>query len=293
MSWFKVDDKFHGHPKAVEAAAQLAALGLWVLAGSYCSDYPETDGFVSLQVATRLAGGTNAAKRLGAVLVAAKGSSRVGLWVVAEGGWRFHDWGQYQPTAEDVAERLATLSAKRAEAGRKGAVARWQLPMANDGKRDGKTMAIAISENGKRMAPIPIPIPNLPPPPSGATPTGVAIDDENQDWGLAAAAPEPAKASRRKPETDCPASGEDPIPWLTQWAIPLPSADPEVLRFLDHHRAKGNRMRDWGAAWRKWKAGAFLPPSATRLRVVQQAAGGPDSESFWERKAREQERDHG
>lgn len=274
MSWFKVDDKFHGHPKAIEAADNLAALGLWTLAGSYCSDYPETDGFVSLGTAARFAGGAQAAKKLAAVLVAAKGASKVGLWTAEDGGWRFHDWATYQPTAEEVAERIAGISAKRSEAGRRGAVARWQLPLANDGKSDGKPMAIAIAENGKPMAPIPIPEKEIPPPLRGDPHGGPAqVADENTAWGLTAVSPsitsEPEKRPRRKPETDCPSSAEDPASWLTQWAIPSPQQDPEVQRFLDHHRSKGNRMRDWTAAWRKWAAGAFVPSSATRLRIVQ------------------------
>lgn len=273
MPWFRVDDKFHGHPKAVDASASLAALGLWVLTGSYCSDYPETGGFVSLAVAARFAGGAQSAKKLGAVLVDAKGTSQVGLWTIEPGGWQFHNWGHYQPTAEEVTDRIATVSAKRSEAGRKGAFARWQLPSDVDGKPDGKPMAIAILENGKPMAPIPIPIPipEDPPPPSGAPPQGIGDgnDDESSKWDLPSSALEAEKKPRRKPETDCPSSTEDPAVWFAQWGIPSPQQDPEVQRFLDHHRSKGNRMRDWTAAWRKWSAGAFVPSSATRLRVVQ------------------------
>src|SRR5690606_40138335 len=35
MPWFRVDDRFHAHPKAL--AVSLAALGLWTAAGSWSS----------------------------------------------------------------------------------------------------------------------------------------------------------------------------------------------------------------------------------------------------------------
>lgn len=34
MSWFKVDDKLHDHRKARKAGK--SAMGVWVLAGSWC-----------------------------------------------------------------------------------------------------------------------------------------------------------------------------------------------------------------------------------------------------------------
>lgn len=100
MAWFKVDDGFHSHPKAV--ASTDAAVGLWTLSGSYSSDY-NLLGFVPdsrVNTASR--------RKSAAILVA------VGLWHRAEvdcdcrvtdrrdGGWYFHDWTDCQPSAEDV-----------------------------------------------------------------------------------------------------------------------------------------------------------------------------------------------
>lgn len=108
MPWFKVDDKLHDHRKP--RAAKKAAMGVWVLAGSWAADNL-TDGFVPANVLTRW--GT---PRDAAALVAA------GLWhadvVNGERGWRFHDWSEFQPTrAEKEAEREA-----RREAGRRGGI---------------------------------------------------------------------------------------------------------------------------------------------------------------------------
>jgi len=43
MAWFNTDDKMHSHPTS--RAAGLEAIGLWTLAGTYCTDYL-TDGAI-------------------------------------------------------------------------------------------------------------------------------------------------------------------------------------------------------------------------------------------------------
>ena len=95
MSWFKVDDKLHDHAKA--HAAGKAAMGVWVMAGSWAADNL-TDGFVPTRVLSRWGAASDAKK-----LVAA------GLWSEAnrngEDGWRFHDWDAFQPTRAAVEER--------------------------------------------------------------------------------------------------------------------------------------------------------------------------------------------
>ncbi|WP_434042263.1 MULTISPECIES: hypothetical protein [Sorangium] len=69
-------------------------------------------------------------------------------------------------------------------------------------------------------------------------------------------APKP-RASRKpkaKPEVDCPASnatGDEVEAFLREWQITGDEA--EISHFLDHHRAKGSRFKDWLAAWRTWQ----------------------------------------
>lgn len=108
MPWFKVDDKLHDHRKA--RAAGPAAMGLWVLAGSWSADNL-TDGFIPASLLPRW-GRQREANRL----------TEVGLWHAdeqdGEKGWRFHEWAERQPTrAQKLAEREV-----RAEAGRVGGV---------------------------------------------------------------------------------------------------------------------------------------------------------------------------
>lgn len=89
MAWFKVDDKFHSHPKVI--GLPLRALGLWVKAGAWCSDQL-TDGKVPRAALTVLGGSPSDAGQL----------VNVGLWVVDGNGWRFHDWLDMQPSRADV-----------------------------------------------------------------------------------------------------------------------------------------------------------------------------------------------
>lgn len=113
MTWFKVDDRLHAHPKAL--ATSLAALGLWTAAGSWSSDHL-TDGFMPDHVIPLLSRGTS---ELADELVAA------GLWRRVKGGYRFHQWhedsdgSRRNPTKKEVEEERR----KKADAGRKGGLA--------------------------------------------------------------------------------------------------------------------------------------------------------------------------
>lgn len=105
MPWFKVDDHLATHEKVVKAGN--GAMGLWVRAGSWAAQHL-TNGHVPAHVVKML--GTPAQARS---LVAA------GLWIEDDdGGWRFHDWFGYQPTAEEAEQ----VREKRREAGRKGGI---------------------------------------------------------------------------------------------------------------------------------------------------------------------------
>lgn len=111
MPWFKVDDTMHGHPKARRAG--LAAVGLWTVAGSYCSQYV-TEGHVPGWYVTGWRGGSKLASSL----------VRVGLWhehghgcpdcpqPSDPEGWIFHDWEHYQQTKEEI-ERDRELNRER------------------------------------------------------------------------------------------------------------------------------------------------------------------------------------
>ena len=95
MAWFRSDDGLHSHPKTRRAGVE--AMGLWVVAGTYSSAY-KLQGFVP---DSYVASWGRKGRALAAKLVAA------GLWEPAndlvEGpGWQFHDWIDYNPTAEQI-----------------------------------------------------------------------------------------------------------------------------------------------------------------------------------------------
>jgi hypothetical protein len=110
MPWFKVDDKFHGHPKVVELS--LEAVGVWTLAGSWCAAYL-TDGEIGLRSVQKLGGSQEQANEL----------VYAGLWLEPQPGlYQFKDWEDYQPLKAAVeAERDAARDRmQRVRANKKG-----------------------------------------------------------------------------------------------------------------------------------------------------------------------------
>lgn len=109
MTWFKVDDTFAFHAKAVLAGN--AAIGLWTRAGAWSSQQL-TDGHVPTAIARTL--GT---KREADSLVAAE------LWREEPGGYRFWQWTERNPSQADVkAQREA-----EGQAGTFGNHKRWHM----------------------------------------------------------------------------------------------------------------------------------------------------------------------
>ena len=109
MAWARLDDRWHDHPKVVEAGMEAA--GLWVMCLTWANHNRRKSaapGFVPAAVVARFAG--SKASRLSKKLVAVR------LFDPAEGGWMIHDFTVYLPKYD---------SAKAAEAGRAGAESRW------------------------------------------------------------------------------------------------------------------------------------------------------------------------
>lgn len=112
MTWFKTDDVFWRHRKVRKLGRdKLPAIGLWLLAGSWCADNIDenlTDGFVPAETVEAWDPRLRYAKRL----------VDAGLWHDAEfdgeRGFQFHDWPDYQKTREQVeAEREEWRQKKR------------------------------------------------------------------------------------------------------------------------------------------------------------------------------------
>jgi hypothetical protein len=153
MAWARLDDGFGEHDKVwavLEHENGAAALGLWLLAWSWAHRNTRKKGKVPgrlpANLPQRLLGPTS--RSLAAILTQEK------LWDEADGGgWDIHDFGDYLPSKE--------VSATRAEAGRRGAEARWGANRADgsepssDGKAHGKTMADAWQDGSSELFPQP------------------------------------------------------------------------------------------------------------------------------------------
>jgi hypothetical protein len=253
MTWARVDDTLHSHPKAVDAG--LEAMGLWVLALSYCGAYL-TDGHVKRSAAARLAGDCLTA--LADILV------RVRLWEVhpSGDGWQVHDYLDFNPSREQV---LAERDAKR-EGGRRSAAKRWGNSSngSSDGSSNGTThgsshgssqrgshaSAIGSSDapDPSRSRPDPDPVPQL------------ALSGE------IARAPARAKMARRSGEGSripAAAAGDEALATFVR-ENGIDTSHAEWPRFLNHWRgAAGQRARkaDWKATWDNWldRAQDFAP----------------------------------
>ncbi|WP_213452869.1 hypothetical protein [Rhizomonospora bruguierae] len=221
MTWFKVDDSFYDHPKVFDAPD--AAVALWTRAGTW-SARNLTDGFVPAGLPARLCDDHETAVR---ELV------RRGLWRRTNGGYQFHDWREYQPTADDV----RNLRAKRAEAGRRGGLARAKQ---NASKRQASVSGVA-KQNAAPTRPDPSrpdgPTDHQKPPPVAPSESSPPSSD--------------GRRGTRLPEefaiTDAMKA------WARENAPLAGITDHEM--FIDHWRAQtGQRAvkRDWEATWRNW-----------------------------------------
>lgn len=236
MTWFKVDDALHSHRKAVRAG--VPAMGLWVLAGSWCADHL-SDGFIPDYMAERM---DRDFEEHAARLVDA------GLWTAVEKGgdkgWQFHEWTEQQPTAEYVRE-------KRADA--KDRMHRLREQRRNSGSRDVR----ANETRSDSEVRVPRPDPTRPDP---NNPPSEGLFDVPGAERIAEI--ETAKPKKRgpKPATRIPedfAVGANLVTWAAE-KVPLVDWPAETERFIDYWTAatKNDLKRDWDAAWRTWMRNA-------------------------------------
>ena len=114
MAWFKLDDQSAFHRKVLKAGNE--AWGAFCRMGAQ-SSLEGLDGFVPHETAMQIVGTKDILARL----------SEANLVHGVEGGYRLHDFLDYNPTAKEVAK----LRKVRATAGRSGAAKRWSNGKAN------------------------------------------------------------------------------------------------------------------------------------------------------------------
>jgi hypothetical protein len=175
VTWVRIDDHFDEHPKL--AAVGPIGWGVW-LAGLAYSNRNLTDGFIPYSVAEGIGG--NWQVRIPVendedreqVWDIARGSGMHGedmdtswvidllllngLWERCAGGYRVHDYDDYQPTKAEV----MAMRQQKAAAGRAGGLAaRRQARAKADAQPPAEASAATPAEAESKPIPIPTPTP--------------------------------------------------------------------------------------------------------------------------------------
>lgn len=118
MSWFKVDDTAHSHPKLRSAGT--AAIGLWTLGGSYAAQYL-TDGMVHSAFVKMNGTAPQIARLVKARLWHPARHDCDRCVQPADGDYVIHDYLDYNPSrARVLAERKKAADKKRSQRGGQG-----------------------------------------------------------------------------------------------------------------------------------------------------------------------------
>jgi hypothetical protein len=105
--WVRIDDASPLHPKFVRAGAE--AFALWVAGLCYCNRY-RTGGVIPMNAVPNLLTGLTVRRAAELAAALATNDPERPSWVEEPGGYRVHDYGEYQPRQE------AVEAARRAQA---------------------------------------------------------------------------------------------------------------------------------------------------------------------------------
>jgi hypothetical protein len=170
VAWARLDDRFHENRKVKKAWRRCpTAIGLHVMAITYCSGHL-TDGLVDIEFVEEKIPKDRDRTAAVAALVDA------GLWEPVDDGWRIHDFLEFNPSSEQLAEAKRAKSA----AGKKGASARW-----GNGKRKAGSLADAIT-------------PAMAPAIGGASGVAMADDAPEPDPNPTHYPPTPPRGARKR-----------------------------------------------------------------------------------------------
>jgi hypothetical protein len=160
MPWVRIDEEFPHHPKVVKAGP--LGMAMQVAALCYCNRYL-TDGFVPRSVAATLLDFTGLGMRMWMGELTGGGEDATwqlvvqdledaGLWERVEGGWRIHDYHDYQPSRDHILRLRET----RKEVGRKGGLAKGKQVAKQPPSNDEAT---AEAKDEAKSYPGPVPVP--------------------------------------------------------------------------------------------------------------------------------------
>lgn len=183
MPWVKLDDGFFDNDKIVAAGKD--ARDLYLAGLCYCARQL-TDGFIPEERLSRLAieaGATDVKDAVRRLCTVIRGA-RFPLWEAVDGGYRVHDYHEYNPTREEVLE----MREKRAEAGKLGGQRSGEV------RREAKE---AKHEANASAKPKQTPSKNEP-----HAHARTRIQEENASKGAAAPADKPAQPGEARKLTD-------------------------------------------------------------------------------------------
>jgi hypothetical protein len=164
MPWVRIDEEFPRHPKVVKAGP--LGMAMHVAALCYCNQYL-TDGFIPRAVVSGLIDLSGIGMRQWMGEVAGGGEDATwelvvqdledaGLWEREQGGWRIHDYHDYQPSREHVLK----VREVRKEAGRKGGQAKSKQGGSNLLGNVRPLSRATVEANGQAESkPVPVPVP--------------------------------------------------------------------------------------------------------------------------------------
>jgi hypothetical protein len=240
MTWFKVDDGFHCHPKVLEAGNE--CVGLYVRCGSYCAQHL-TDGFVPAGVAALYG-----SAKLAAALVRAR------LWVPVDGGWQMHDYLNYNPSRDQVEADREAAAERQRKAREKRAAERAH----NNGHAVSHVSSHAVTHaevtqvvTDSSRCESHDPDPTRPDPTRSTS--SAYVESQGDTW-VAGATP-PGGARRRATRIpDDFAVTDSMVVWARKHA-PNVDGRVETEQFRDYWHAKSGKdatKLDWPATWRTW-----------------------------------------
>ena len=245
MTWFRVDDKFAFHRKAVQAGN--TAIGVWVRLGAWSSDQM-TDGWLPSEVAIVIQGGdVGALDRLCEVELLERDGKN----------YKLHDFLDWNPSAKHVKRQRKELSETRSKAGGKGAAARWQ-----------------------KHGPSPDPDPDPDPDPREEKRDPPLSPKGGGAPGFKLEPPEPkrSKGDRKKPAHALPVDWQPNAHAFEVGRTCGLDGDRvrfEVDRFRDHAKTTDRRCVEWDAAFGNWLRGAKPGPAPATFRPAEPPRPAP------------------
>jgi hypothetical protein len=257
MPWYAVDDGFPHHPKLEELEhdyiLHALCVAAWTLLGADCAGR-HTGGFVSKARFAKVLAfwPAKARDKAAAALV-----EPLQLWEIAADGWQFHDWDDYQPSAEEskAEKNLKTERQRRWRQNKKAeSLARLHVDVYRpstlastrvDGQAStpastGPSTQTSTVDSGARAArdragarTLPLPSPHLPSP----APSLASLESDRERAHREAESLVRVEFARRFEQTGqglWTLHGDPALATLAAWACSMPGETSEtVTRLLD------------------------------------------------------------